>query len=88
MVDDNEVSTAASVNSSRIWNLSHNLCYREHKEYAVFRELLRMVSGLETRLMELSEEQVVDITDLVRWTPTTCRVLWNTLADPERRKWC
>ena len=38
----------------------------------VFRELLRMVPGLEARLMGASEEQVVDIADLVRTTLTTC----------------
>ena len=38
---------------------------RERKEYAVFRELLRMIPGLEARLMESSEEQVVNVADLV-----------------------
>ena len=38
---------------------------REWKEYAVFRELLRMIPGLEARLMESSEEQVVNVADLV-----------------------
>ena len=38
---------------------------RQRKEYAVFRELLRMVPGLEARLMESSEEQVANIADLV-----------------------
>jgi len=38
---------------------------REPKEYAVFRELLRMIPALEARLMASSEEQVVNIADLV-----------------------
>jgi len=38
---------------------------RERKEYAVFRELLHMIPGLEARLMESSEEQVVNVADLV-----------------------
>lgn len=39
--------------------------FRERKEYAVFRDLLRMIPGLEGRLMESSEEEVVAIADLV-----------------------
>ena len=38
---------------------------REWKEYAVFHELLCMIPGLEAWLMESSEEQVVNIADLV-----------------------
>ena len=38
---------------------------RERKEYAVFCELLHMIPGLEARLMESSEEQVVNVADLV-----------------------
>ena len=38
---------------------------REWKEYAVFCELLHMIPGLEAWLMESSEEQVVNIADLV-----------------------
>lgn len=41
----------------------------ERKEYSVFRELLRMVPGLEARLMEISEQEVVDIADLVIIVP-------------------
>ena len=37
---------------------------REQKEY-VFHELLHMIPGLEAQLMESSEEQVVNIADLV-----------------------
>jgi len=45
--------------------------HREWKEYAVFRELLRLVPGFEDWLMESSEEQVIHIADLVRLTLTT-----------------
>ena len=45
--------------------------YREQKEFTVFRELLRMVPGLEARLMESSEEHVIHIADLVGPTLTT-----------------
>lgn len=38
---------------------------RERKEYAVFKELLRMIPSLEARLMESSEEAVISIADLV-----------------------
>ncbi|KIJ05874.1 hypothetical protein PAXINDRAFT_20896 [Paxillus involutus ATCC 200175] len=38
----------------------------ERKEYAVFRELLRMVPGMEARLMESSEEEVVHLADLIQ----------------------
>lgn len=38
---------------------------RERKEYSVFRELLRVVPGLEARLMESPEDEVVRISDLV-----------------------
>lgn len=37
----------------------------ERQEYKVFRELLRAVPGLEARLMESSEEEVIAIADLV-----------------------
>lgn len=39
--------------------------FRERQEYTVFRELLRMVPGLEARLMESSEEETIAIADLV-----------------------
>ncbi|KIJ19520.1 hypothetical protein PAXINDRAFT_8009 [Paxillus involutus ATCC 200175] len=38
----------------------------ERKEYAVFHELLRMVPGMEARLMESSEEEVVHLADLIQ----------------------
>ncbi|KIJ59841.1 hypothetical protein HYDPIDRAFT_32833 [Hydnomerulius pinastri MD-312] len=38
----------------------------ERKEYTVFRELLRMVPGLEMRLMQSSEEEVIVISDLIQ----------------------
>ncbi|KAF9238704.1 hypothetical protein BU15DRAFT_88319 [Melanogaster broomeanus] len=38
----------------------------EHKEYAVFREILRMVPGLEARLMGSSEGEVTNIADLIQ----------------------
>ena len=38
---------------------------REQKEYAVFKELLRMVPSLEVRLVESSEETVTTMAELV-----------------------
>lgn len=40
-------------------------CFRERKEFAAFRELLRMVPGLEARIMQSSEDELVLIADLV-----------------------
>ena len=40
--------------------------HREQKELEVFRELLKMVPALEARLMQSSEEEVINIADLVR----------------------
>ena len=37
----------------------------ERKEYTVFCELLHMIPGLKAQLMESSENQVVNIADLV-----------------------
>lgn len=37
----------------------------ERKEYGIFKELLRMVSGLEARLMTSSEDEVMLIGELV-----------------------
>ncbi|KIM50095.1 hypothetical protein SCLCIDRAFT_146313, partial [Scleroderma citrinum Foug A] len=37
----------------------------EQKEFKVFHELLCLVPGLEAHLMESSEEEISDITDLV-----------------------
>jgi len=48
----------------RCRDLSNIFC-SERKEYSVFRELLRIVSGLEGRLMNSSEEEVIEIADLV-----------------------
>lgn len=41
-----------------------DLTRSERKECVVFRELLRIVPGLETRLMESSEEEVIATADL------------------------
>lgn len=38
---------------------------RERQEFTVFRELLRMVPGLEARLMESSAEETIAIGELV-----------------------
>ncbi|KIM60074.1 hypothetical protein SCLCIDRAFT_26864 [Scleroderma citrinum Foug A] len=38
----------------------------EWKELAIFRELLKMVPGLEARLMESSEDEVISISDLIQ----------------------
>lgn len=35
------------------------------KEFLVFRSLLRLIPGLEARLMAASEDEVVNIADLV-----------------------
>jgi hypothetical protein len=42
------------------------LSYRDRREYAVFKALLKMVPGLEGRLVDASEEGVIHIADLVR----------------------
>lgn len=39
--------------------------FKEWKELEVFRELLRMVPGLEAHLMDSSEDEVIHIADLV-----------------------
>jgi hypothetical protein len=39
--------------------------YRERREHRVFTKLLQMVPGLEERLMNSSEEEVVFVADLV-----------------------
>jgi hypothetical protein len=41
---------------------------RQRREYQVFTTLLQMIPGLEDRLVEGSEEGVVQIADLVRFT--------------------
>ncbi|KAF8834974.1 hypothetical protein BDN67DRAFT_1015979 [Paxillus ammoniavirescens] len=38
----------------------------DRKEYGVFRELLRMIPGLEARLMESSEEDAIHIADMIQ----------------------
>ncbi|KAF9241307.1 hypothetical protein BU15DRAFT_87241 [Melanogaster broomeanus] len=43
-----------------------NLTASERREYAVFRMLLRMVPGMEARLMASSEEEVIHIADLIQ----------------------
>ena len=48
----------------RCQNLSNFFC-SERREYSVFRELLWIVPGLEGCLMNSSEEEVIDIADLV-----------------------
>ncbi|KAI6009083.1 hypothetical protein BKA83DRAFT_4505318 [Pisolithus microcarpus] len=40
--------------------------FSERKEFAAFRELLRVVPGLESRLMASSEEEVVEIGELIQ----------------------
>ncbi|KAF9232356.1 hypothetical protein BU15DRAFT_90680 [Melanogaster broomeanus] len=45
---------------------NEGLTAADRKEYAVFRELLRMVPGLEARLMASAEEAVVHIADLIQ----------------------
>jgi len=63
MVDsDGDLTTAMWVNS--YLETSHVDC-GQGKEYAVFCELLHMIPGLEAWLMESSEEQVVNVADLV-----------------------
>jgi hypothetical protein len=39
---------------------------RERREHRIFRVLIRMVPGLEERLMDGSDEDVVHIAELVR----------------------
>ena len=59
---------------SLFWILSH-LARSERKEYAAFRELVQIVPGLDSRLMELSEEEVIAIADLVCFLLTIVVIL-------------
>jgi hypothetical protein len=60
--------------------------HSERKEYQVFRELLRMAPGLEARLMESSEDEVIHVADLVCCflSYTSCIEPTLTTTDPER----
>ena len=71
MVNGEEIVTAVLVYSPPQSTASHVRIHRERKEYVMFREFLRLVPGLEGRLMESPEEQVTHIADLVRLTFTT-----------------
>ena len=51
----------------------------------VFRELLWIVPGLEARLMESSEDEVIHMADLVRYERMHIETtLTSILIDPER----
>ena len=74
---------------SQLWCLVHadiHLCSSERQEYAVFRELLRMVPGLEAKLMESLEVEVIHIADLVRRGFMHIKITL-TSTDPERCQW-
>lgn len=44
---------------------THLYRIRDRKEFSIFKELVRMVPGLEARIMESSEEEVMQIGELV-----------------------
>ena len=46
--------------------LGANNLLRERREYCVYRLLLQMVPGLEERLLNGSEEEILHVADLVR----------------------
>jgi len=46
-------------------NLSSLLLYRERREHRIFDRMLQMIPGLEKRLFEGSNEEVVMIAELV-----------------------
>jgi hypothetical protein len=63
----------------------------DRREYQVFKELLRTVPGLETRVMEASEQEIIDIADLVSDSPSSpsrIRSRVTKFPDPKRRQWC
>lgn len=62
-----------------------SVLYSERKEQAVFKEMLRVIPGLERRLMESSEEEVITIADLVRYSLVFIPILIYVLnSDSER----
>jgi len=60
--------------------------FREQKEFKVFHELLRSVPGLEARLVESSEEEILLISYAL---PYNFVYVWLNPChtDPERCKW-
>ena len=67
-----------------------DLVCSERKECAVFRELLRIVPGLERQLMDLSEEEVIVIVDLVCFflTIVVALIAVCRISDSEGCQWC
>jgi len=66
--------------------LTH-LPFRERREHRVFQLLLQMIPGLEERLVEGSEENVIHVAELVCFLLATCleRLMQFTYPDSERR---
>ena len=62
-----------------------DLLYSERKEFTVFHGLLRLVPGLEARLMTASEEEVVNVADMVGLTLTTCLCLLKYFCTRSRK---
>ena len=64
-------------------------CSSERKELEVFHKLMKMVPGLEARLMASSEDEVIDIADLVCPFLPLLDLLYILLSipDSERCKW-
>ena len=58
----------------QVWKMTDRVC-SERKECVVFRELLGIILGLENRLMNLLEEEVIVIMDLVCFFPIIIVVL-------------
>jgi hypothetical protein len=66
--------------------LTH-LPFRERQEHRVFQLLLQMIPGLEERLVEGSEENIIHVAELVCFLLATCleHLVQFTYPDSERR---
>jgi hypothetical protein len=67
------------------------LIYSARKEYEVYRNLLRIVPGLEERIATGSDEEVMHVSDMV--STIFQRIFMSTdlatyVLDPERSLWC
>ena len=64
-------------------------CFRERKELQVFHELMKMVPSLEACLVASSEDEVIDIADLVCLLLPSLDLLYvlTSIPDSEGHKW-
>lgn len=85
MVEELEVNSLSAayvaflMSGQPFWPPDH----REQKELEVFCELLKMVPALEAWLMQSSEEEVINIADLIRWVISAAA---HTDPNPRFRK--